>query len=89
MFAEPKLPRGVNAKTAGIAPGRLFEEKIGRQECLHHLADDFRPVGVEHLAARLVGALVGVGTEEVALGLQQVRGQAGRCGSCRSNRATR
>ena len=34
------------------------------------------PVGVEELAARLVDALVGVGAEVVALGLEQVRGQA-------------
>ena len=33
-------------------------------------ADDFWPVGVGHFAARLVGAFVGVGTEEVALRLQ-------------------
>ena len=32
---------------------------------------------MEHLAARLVGALVGVGAEEIALGLQQVGGQHG------------
>src|SRR5262249_61400173 len=34
------------------------------------------PVGVEELAARLVGPLVGVGAEVVALGLQEIRGQA-------------
>ena len=34
------------------------------------------PVGVEELAARLVDALVGVGAEVVALGLEQVGGQA-------------
>ena len=34
------------------------------------------PVGVEELAARFVGALVGVRAEVVALGLQQVGGQA-------------
>ena len=33
------------------------------------------PVGVEELAARLVDALVGVRAEEVALRLQQIRGQ--------------
>ena len=35
-----------------------------------------RPIGVEELAAGLVDALVGVGAEVVALGLQQVGGQA-------------
>src|SRR5579875_2439678 len=34
------------------------------------------PVGVEELAARLVDALVGVGTEEVALRLQEIGGKA-------------
>ena len=33
------------------------------------------PVRMEELATRLVHALVGVGTEEVALGLEQVRWQ--------------
>ena len=41
------------------------------------LADDLGPVGVEHLAFGLVEALVGVGSEEVALSLQQVGWQAG------------
>ena len=47
----------------------------------HHtsptLALNFRPLGVEGLAHRLVGALVGVRAKEVALRLQQVGGQAG------------
>src|SRR5690554_1380088 len=34
------------------------------------------PVGVEELAARFVDALIGMGTKVVALGLQQVGGQA-------------
>ena len=34
-----------------------------------------RPVGMKIRAARLVGALVLVGTKEIALGLQQVGGQ--------------
>ena len=37
-----------------------------------------RPIGVEELAARLVHALVSVRAEEIALGLQQVGGQAPR-----------
>ncbi len=58
------------------APGRFEETGAGWKTALH-LADDFRPVGVEELAAWLVGPLVGVGTEEVALGLEQVRGKDG------------
>ena len=42
-----------------------------------NLADDLWPVGVEHLALWFVEALVGVGTEEVALGLQEVGREAG------------
>jgi len=34
------------------------------------LSDDLWPIGVEEFAAWLVGALVGVGTEEVALRLE-------------------
>ena len=34
------------------------------------------PVGVEELAARLVDALVGVGAEIIALGLEQVGREA-------------
>ena len=37
---------------------------------------EWGPVGVEELAALAVEALVGVRTEVVALGLQQVGGQA-------------
>lgn len=46
---------------------------IQRVESTDHVG----PVGVEELAAWFVGALVGVGTEEVALGLQQIRRQHG------------
>ena len=35
-----------------------------------------RPIGVEKLAARFVGALVGVRAEVIALGLQQIGRQA-------------
>ncbi len=35
-------------------------------------ADDLGPVRVEHFAARLVGALISMGTKEVALGLEQI-----------------
>src|SRR5687768_7972916 len=39
-------------------------------------AAGFGPVEVEEVAARLVGALVRVGAEVIALGLQEVRGEA-------------
>src|SRR5688572_3295284 len=41
-----------------------------------HITTTTRPVGVEELAARLVKPFVGVRPEIVALGLQEVGGQA-------------
>lgn len=52
----------------------LWKDRRDVAAVLFFLADDVGPVGVEELAAWFVGALVGVGTEEVALGLQQVGG---------------
>ncbi len=61
---------------AGDEPDH-FVKKMLRWECRHSLADDFWPVGVGHFAAGLVSAFVGVSTEEVALGLQEIRGKHG------------
>ena len=43
---------------------------------LSRLPNHLGPLRVEELAFRLVQALVGVGTEEVALGLEEVGGEA-------------
>ena len=40
-------------------------------------ADHIRPIGVEKPPARFVDAFIGMGTEEIALGLQQVGRQPG------------
>ena len=52
--------------------------RLGVVAAGRHASAAAGPVGVEELAARLVDALVGVGAEVVALGLQQVRGQPSR-----------
>jgi hypothetical protein len=58
----------VKVSFASERAGRLFYETLSR----------LGPVDVEELAAGLVGALVGVRAEVVALGLEQVGRQAGR-----------
>ena len=56
-----------------VGHGEVFVEGMpDRRQPLFFLADHVGPVGVEELATWLVGALVGVRSEEVALGLQQV-----------------
>ena len=50
------------------------ETPFGNTSLSESLADEIRPVfGVEELTFGLVGALVGVRSEKVTLGLQQVR----------------
>src|SRR5579862_544582 len=46
-----------------------------------HLATPAGPIGMEELAARFIDSLVGVGAEEISLGLQQVRRKPGRAES--------
>ncbi len=64
---RPIPTRSIDRKKRLGFPSRL---RISR------LPNHFGPVGVEELAFGLVDALVGVGTEEVALGLEQVGGEA-------------
>ena len=65
-------------KVAKSASSITFWPRMMRMLDRRYLAGDLRaaglgPVKVEELAAGLVGALVGVGSEEVALSLQEVR----------------
>ncbi|MDB6137337.1 MAG: hypothetical protein JWO94_409, partial [Verrucomicrobiaceae bacterium] len=61
---QPKLFAG-NKKAAGLPRAALINDALSRCDQTA-LTNDFRPFGMEHLAFGLVGALVGVGTEEVA-----------------------
>ena len=53
----------------GEAPD-CSSEVINKPDCRPEL---FQPLGMEEFSAWTVGAFVGVGTEVVALGLEQVR----------------
>ena len=55
--------------TCPVALGRGAEDDMRGRVCSPS-PDHFGPIRVGHFAARLIGALVGVGAEEVALGLQ-------------------
>ncbi len=67
------VPHGLRAFWAkSVGHNAMWD--VGWSTCL---PDDLRPLRVKHLAFGLVEALVGVGAEEVALGLEEVRGEAG------------
>jgi hypothetical protein len=71
LTRKPSKGNRHHQKRPGFAGPTVFKTRKKRQEHRRFfLADDFWPVGVEHFAAWLVSALVSVGTEEVALGLQ-------------------
>ena len=57
-------------------PAAIMAKDPAACEAVRRSLDHFRPFRVEELAFGLVDALVGVGAEEVALRLQQIRGQA-------------
>ena len=75
-WVAPLGRRELNTRlTIEIKNGALLSGNAVLKNLLSEsLADEIRPIfGVEKLALGLVGALVGMRSEEVTLGLQQVR----------------